>query len=64
MPAALRDRIAADVKTASGDQELIAITGKSAMVPRGYSSAEFTKILDHQRTHVAEMLATLGIGKK
>jgi tripartite-type tricarboxylate transporter receptor subunit TctC len=64
MPAALRDRIAADVKAASGDAELVAITGKSAMVPRGYPPAEFTKILDHQRTHVAEMLTTLGIGKK
>lgn len=63
MPSAVRDRIAADVKAASGDAELISITGKSALVPRGHQPAEFTRILDHQRTLVAEMLATLGISK-
>ncbi len=60
----LRDRIAADVKTASDDAEVKSITSKSAMVPRGYSPAEFGKILDHQRAHVGDMLTTLGMGKK
>lgn len=64
MPAALRDRIAADVKAVSGDAEVMAITGKSAMVPRGYAPAEFQKVLDHQRTLVAEMLTALGLAKK
>ncbi len=64
MAPTLRDRIAADVKAVSDDAEVQAVTGKSAMVPRGHMPAEFQKVLDHQRTHVAEMLNALGLAKK
>lgn len=64
MAVALRDRIAADVKAVAEDAEVMSLLAKSAQVPRGLSTAEFQKVLDHQRTHVAEMLNALGLAKK
>ncbi len=64
MADALRDRIAADVKAIADDKEVQDLLGKSAQVPRGLSPAEFVKVLDSQRTSVAEMLGALGMLKK
>lgn len=64
MPAPLRDKIAADVKAIADNPEVKALLGKSAQVPRGLPPAEFIKILDIQRTQVAEMLAAIGMAKK
>ncbi len=59
-----RDRIAADVKEIAADRELAEVMGKSALVPRGYTPAEFVPLLDGQRTLVAEMLGALGMLKQ
>ncbi len=64
MVSELRDRIAADIKAVAGETEVREVLARSAIVPRGLPTAEFQQILDHQRTHVTEMLAALGLGRK
>ena len=64
MAPALRDRIAADAKAVADDAEVREVLAKSAQVPRGLPPGEFRKVLDEQRTHVAEMLAAIGFVKK
>ena len=64
MPEALRDRIAADVKTVTSDAEVQEVMARSAMVPRGLPAVEFQKLLDLQRANVGEMLDALGLAKK
>ncbi len=64
MTTAMRDRIAADIQAIAQEPEVREVMAKSAMVPRGLPAAEFQKVLDHQRTHVGEMLSALGLAKK
>ena len=64
MPTAVRDRIAADIKAICDDVEVQSLLAKSAQVPRGLSASAFQKVLDDQRTHVAEMLNALGLARK
>lgn len=60
----LRDRIAADIQAVAGETEVREVLARSAIVPRGLPTAEFQQILDHQRTHVSEMLSALGLARK
>lgn len=60
----LRDRIAADIKAVAADTEVRDVLARSAIVPRGLPTVEFQQILDHQRTHVTEMLGALGLARK
>ncbi len=60
----LRDRIAADIQAVAGETEVREVLARSAIVPRGLPTAEFQQILDHQRTHVTEMLGALGLARK
>jgi tripartite-type tricarboxylate transporter receptor subunit TctC len=61
MPMALRERIAADVKTALADPAVLArLTATGQEVVPG-SAAEFAAAIDKQRAGVAEVAKTLGI---
>jgi tripartite-type tricarboxylate transporter receptor subunit TctC len=63
MPAALRDRIAADVK-AVADKTIEERLAATAQILNVGGAAEFAKSIDEQRAQVAEMAKRLGVAEK
>ena len=61
MPIELRERIAADVKTALADPTIVARLTATGQVVAPGSAAEFTASIDKQRATVAEIAKVLGI---
>jgi tripartite-type tricarboxylate transporter receptor subunit TctC len=63
MPAALRERIAADVRAVADKtiEERLATTGQIMNIG---GPAEFAKSIDEQRAEVAKMAKTLGVAEK
>ena len=64
MPAALRERIAADITAIAREADVKDLMEKNVQVARGSTAAEFVKVLDEQRTQVGAMLKATGQGKK
>ena len=64
MPAAQREKVAADIAAIARDPEVRGLMEKNVQVARGSTAQEFAKILDDQRTQVGEMLRAIGQAKK
>jgi len=60
MPAALRDRIAADVRAVAEDKGVMERLAAMGIVARGSTPAEFAAAIEEQRTKVAAIAAALG----
>ena len=61
MPVGLRERIAADVKTALADPAIMARLTSTGQVVMSGSAAEFAAAIDKQRASVAKIAKVLGI---
>jgi tripartite-type tricarboxylate transporter receptor subunit TctC len=61
MPVEVRERIAADVKSAMSDPEIVTRLTATGQIVLPGSYAEFAKDMDAQRAQVAAVGQTLGI---
>jgi tripartite-type tricarboxylate transporter receptor subunit TctC len=64
MPAALRERIAADVRTVAADTAIVSRLTATGQVVNPGSPDEFAAAIDQQRAQVAAVAKTLGITPK
>jgi tripartite-type tricarboxylate transporter receptor subunit TctC len=64
MPIALRERIAADIRTASADPIIADRLNVSGQILNVGGPAEFEKSIEEQRAEVAKMAKTLGVAAK
>ncbi len=64
MPAALRERIAADIRAAAADPIIADRLNASGQILNIGGPAEFEKSIDEQRAEVAKMAKTLGVAAK
>jgi tripartite-type tricarboxylate transporter receptor subunit TctC len=61
MPAALRERVAADVRAVAADAAFVERVSALGMVPRAETPAEFARIVEENRAHWAERARAHGV---
>jgi tripartite-type tricarboxylate transporter receptor subunit TctC len=60
MPAALRDRISADIRAAAADPILVERFSRAGQIARGSTSAEFAGAIEEQRAKIQAIVRLLG----
>jgi tripartite-type tricarboxylate transporter receptor subunit TctC len=60
MPAALRDRISADIRAVAADPVLVERFTKAGQIARGSTPAEFAGAIEEQRAKIGAIVQLIG----